>query len=131
MISSRVRSSAASILGIPAADLVVENVEVENGLRLRLAIQLSLKAPDHIGRLQAHRQSPRPCQFRKHTRSQGPFLGRRYQNLQPDRVIDPIGICTPGHQQWQDEMSDDGFGHQSQRFSGRGMLRLGPVCRGH
>jgi hypothetical protein len=40
-----------------AANLVVEHVEAEVGLRLRLAIELSLKAPDFIGRFKAHRQS--------------------------------------------------------------------------
>src|ERR1700730_779980 len=45
---------------------------------LRLTIQLSLKDPDDSRCLQAHRQSPSPCLLRKHTRSQGPFLRRRY-----------------------------------------------------
>ncbi len=61
-----------------AADLVVEHVEAEGGLRLRLTIQLSLKAPDLFGCFKAHRQSPSPHHRRKHTRSQGPFLRRRY-----------------------------------------------------
>jgi len=39
------------------ADLVVQHVEAEDRLRLRLAIELSLKAPDLIGRFKAHRQS--------------------------------------------------------------------------
>ena len=41
-----------------AADLVVEQVEAERRLRLRLAIQLPLKRPDLIRCCQAHRQSP-------------------------------------------------------------------------
>ena len=41
-----------------AADLVVEQVEAERRLRLRLAIQLPLKGPDLLGCCQAHRQSP-------------------------------------------------------------------------
>src|SRR6516225_2125027 len=40
---------------------------------LRLAIQLSLKGPDHSRCLQAYRQSPSPRHLRKRTRSQGPF----------------------------------------------------------
>jgi hypothetical protein len=43
---------------------------------LRLAIQLSLKNPDHSRCLQAHRQSPSPRLLRKRTRSQGPLLSR-------------------------------------------------------
>src|SRR4029077_5807553 len=43
---------------------------------LRLAIQLSLKDPDHSRCLQAHRQSPSPRHLRKRTRSQGPLLRR-------------------------------------------------------
>jgi hypothetical protein len=43
---------------ILAIDLVVEQVEAEGGLCLRLAIQLPLKASDLIGRFEAHRQSP-------------------------------------------------------------------------
>ena len=43
-----------------AANLVVEQIEAEGGLRLRLAIELSLKVPDPIGRFEAHRQSPLP-----------------------------------------------------------------------
>ncbi len=39
-------------------NLVVEQIEAEGRLRLRLAIQLSLKAPDRIRCCQAHRQSP-------------------------------------------------------------------------
>ena len=61
-----------------AADLVVEDVEAESGLRLRLAIELSLKGPDLFGRFEAHRQSPPPRHLRKRIRSQGPFLRRNY-----------------------------------------------------
>jgi hypothetical protein len=39
-------------------DLVVEQVEAVGGLRLRLAIELPLKAADLIRRCKAHRQSP-------------------------------------------------------------------------
>ena len=39
-------------------NLVVEQIEAEGRLRLRLAIQLSLKAPDRSRCCQAHRQSP-------------------------------------------------------------------------
>ena len=59
-------------------DLVVEEVEAEGRLRLRLAIQLPLQAPDLVGRFQAHRQSPPPRQRRKRARSQGPSLPRSY-----------------------------------------------------
>jgi hypothetical protein len=45
---------------------------------LRLTVQLSLKGPGHSRCLQAHRQSPSPRHLRKHTRSQGPLLRRRY-----------------------------------------------------
>src|SRR5689334_19821453 len=41
-----------------AIDLVVEQVEAELGLRLRLAVQLPLKSPDAFWCCQAHRQSP-------------------------------------------------------------------------
>src|SRR5262245_63546853 len=60
------------------ADLVVEHIEAEGGLRLRLAIELPLKAPDLLRCCQAHRQSPSPHHLRKRTRSQGPLLRRRY-----------------------------------------------------
>src|SRR3954454_2102130 len=43
---------------IRAMDLVVEQVEAEGRLRLRLAIKLPLESPDRFGCLQAHRQSP-------------------------------------------------------------------------
>src|ERR1700730_17996691 len=59
-----------------AADLVVEHVEAESGLRLRLAVQLSLQGPDLRRCYQAHRQSPSPHHLRKRTRSQGPLLRR-------------------------------------------------------
>ena len=59
-------------------DLVVEHVEAESRLRLRLAIQLPLKVPDLIWCYRAHRQSPSPRHLRKRTRSQGPLLRRHY-----------------------------------------------------
>ena len=61
-----------------AANLVVEHVEAEGRLRLRLAIELSLKGPDLLRCCQAHRQSPSPHHLRKRTRSQGPLLRRHY-----------------------------------------------------
>ena len=61
-----------------AADLVVEQIEAEGGLRLRLTIELPLKVSDLFGRFEAHRQSPHPHRLQKHTRSQGPFLRRSY-----------------------------------------------------
>ena len=48
------------------------------GLRLRLAIELSLKGLDLFRRCQAHRQSPSPRHRRKRARSQGPLLRRHY-----------------------------------------------------
>src|ERR1700677_2228062 len=45
---------------VRSKDLVVESVEAVGGLRLRLAIELPLKAADLIRRCKAHRQSPRP-----------------------------------------------------------------------
>src|SRR5215468_2490138 len=61
-----------------SADLVVKHVEAGGGLRLRLAIELSLKGLDLFRRCQAHRQSPSPHHRRKRTRSQGPLLRRHY-----------------------------------------------------
>src|SRR5579863_2816616 len=61
-----------------AANLVEQQVEAEVGLRLRLAIELSLKAPDLVGRFETHRQSPDPRRLRKHAGSQGPSLPRSY-----------------------------------------------------
>src|SRR6516162_472925 len=61
-----------------STDLVVEHVEAEGGLRLRLAIELPLKAPDLIWCCQAHHQSPSPHHLRKRTRRQGPSLDRHY-----------------------------------------------------
>ena len=78
----RARIGAGQRIGVPkdvvAADLVVEDVEAESGLRLRLTIELSLKVPDLFGRFEAHRQSPPPRRLRKRIRSQGPFLRRNY-----------------------------------------------------
>src|SRR4029078_969057 len=59
-----------------STNLVVEQVEAERRLRLRLTIQLSLKGPDRYRCCQAHRQSPSPHHLRKRTRSQGPLLRR-------------------------------------------------------
>src|SRR5450631_1298039 len=61
-----------------AANLVVEHIEAEGRLRLRLAIELPLKAPDLLRCCEAHRQSPSPHQLRKRTRSRGPLLHRHY-----------------------------------------------------
>src|SRR5262245_45549381 len=61
-----------------ATDLVVEHIEAEDRLRLRLAIELSLKGPDLVWCYRAHRQSPSPHHLRKRTRSQGPSLRRHY-----------------------------------------------------
>src|SRR5271169_4147094 len=61
-----------------AADLVVEQIEAEGGLRLGFAVELSLKVPDHIRRCQAHHQSPPPHHLQKRTRSRGPLLHRHY-----------------------------------------------------
>src|SRR5215813_8682903 len=66
------------VQNVLAADLVVEHVEAESRLRLRLAIQLPLKVPDLIWCYRAHRQSPSPRYLRKRTRSQGPLLRRHY-----------------------------------------------------
>ena len=60
-----------------ATNLVVEQVEAEGGLRLRLAIELPLKV--RIFQVlpgSSPITSPRP--LRKRTRSQGPFLHRHY-----------------------------------------------------
>src|SRR5208337_1000949 len=46
-----------------AADLVVEQIEAESGLRLRFAIELSLQVPDLVGRCKAYRQSPLLASF--------------------------------------------------------------------
>src|ERR1700738_467802 len=59
-----------------AVNLVVEQVEAEGRLRLRLTVQLSLKGPDRCRCCQAHRQSPSPRHLRKRTRRQGPFPRR-------------------------------------------------------
>ena len=61
-----------------AANLVVEHVEAKGRLRLRLAVELPLKAPDRLRCCEAHRQSPSPHHLRKRTRSQGPLLRQRY-----------------------------------------------------
>src|SRR4051794_12149719 len=78
----RTRVGAGERVGVAqdvrALDLVVEQVEAEGRLRLRLEIQLSLEGPDPFGCLQARHQSPHPRRRRKHARSQGPSLRRRY-----------------------------------------------------
>ena len=56
-----------------AVDLVVEQVEAEGRLRLRLAIQLPLKGPDLLGCCQAHRQSPSSSPSSKAHQKSGPF----------------------------------------------------------
>jgi len=60
----RTRIGACQRIGVVknvlAANLVVEQIEAVSRLRLRLAIKLSLKAPDLVGRCEAHRQSPFP-----------------------------------------------------------------------
>src|SRR4029077_6443265 len=74
------RILASQLIGmtqdILSANLVVEHVEAEGGRRLRLAIQLPLKAPDLFRCYEAHHQSPSPHHLRKRTRSQGPLLRR-------------------------------------------------------
>ena len=58
----RSRIGAAKRIGVGQnvrpPHLVVELIEAEGRLRLRLEIKLPLKRPDLIGRCQAHRQSP-------------------------------------------------------------------------
>jgi hypothetical protein len=70
--------SVGVVQDVIPTDLVVEHVEAESGLRLRLPIELSLKGPDLLRCSEAHRQSPHPHHRRKHTRSQGPLLRRHY-----------------------------------------------------
>src|SRR5262245_34044291 len=78
----RTRIDAREPIGVVqdvlAADLVVEQIEAEGGLRLRFAVELSLKAPDLIRRCQAHHQSPSAHHLQKRTRSRGPLLPRHY-----------------------------------------------------
>jgi len=90
---------AVERLIVLAANLVVEQIEAEGGLRLRLAVELSLKGPDLVGRFKAHRQSPSPRHLRKHARSQGPSLHRSYPASTvlrpcptPARSIDAIDV---------------------------------------
>src|ERR1700692_3087874 len=61
-----------------ATDLVVEQIEAEDGLRLGFAVELSLKVPDLIRRCQVHHQSPSPHHLQKRARSRGPLLHRHY-----------------------------------------------------
>src|SRR5262249_33888135 len=76
--SRRSRIGAGQRIGMAQdvfpVNLVVEQVEAERRLGLRLTIQLSLKGLDRYRCCQAHRQSPSPPHLRKHTRSQGPLL---------------------------------------------------------
>src|SRR5262249_8995892 len=76
--SRRSRIGAGQRIGMAQdvfpVNLVVEQVEAEGRLRLRLTVQLSLKGPDRDRCCQAHRQSPSPHHLRKRTRSQGPLL---------------------------------------------------------
>src|SRR5258707_15196931 len=78
----RPRIRASEPIGVDqdvlAIDLVVEQIEAEGGLRLRFAVELSLKAPDLIRRCQAHHQSPSPHHLQKRTRSRGSLLSRHY-----------------------------------------------------
>ena len=79
-----------------AINLVVEQVEAEGRLRLRLAIQLSLKGPDLFRCCEAHRQSPSPPHLRKRTRSQGPLLRRHYPAstlLRPCPIPAMAAVC--------------------------------------
>src|ERR1700686_2313543 len=76
------RISASEPIGVDqdvlATDLVVEQIEAEGGLRLRFAVELSLKVPDLIRRCKVHHQSPSPHHLQKRTRSRGPLLRRHY-----------------------------------------------------
>src|SRR5262245_35755875 len=56
-----------------ATDLVVERIEAESRLRLRLAVELPLKVPDLIWCYWAHRQSPSPSPSSKAHQKSGPF----------------------------------------------------------
>src|ERR1700674_4877051 len=78
--SARIRASqpVGMAKDVFTTNLVVEHVEAKGGLRLRLAIELSLKGPDLLRCYQAHHQSPSPHHLQKRTRSQGPFLHRHY-----------------------------------------------------
>src|SRR5271166_5613619 len=87
------RIGAGQRIGVPkvviAADLVVEDVEAESGLRLRLTIELSLKVPDLFGRFEAHRQSPPPRRLRK--RSEARALSSA-GITRPHRSYDPVRL---------------------------------------
>src|ERR1700722_15480167 len=73
--SARKPANHADVL---ATDLVVEQIEAEDGLRLGFAVELSLKVPDLIRRCQVHHQSPSPRHLQKRARSRGPLLPRHY-----------------------------------------------------
>src|SRR5262249_2021153 len=72
------RIESGQRIGVPqnvlAVNLVVEQVEAEGRLRLRLTVQLSPKGPDRDRCCQAHRQSPSPRHLTKHDRSLVPPL---------------------------------------------------------
>src|SRR5882757_5151505 len=75
-----------------STDLVVEQVEAEGGLCLRLAIQLPLKAPDPFRCFKAHRQSPDPHPLPQRSRSQGPSL---HQSYPASSVLRPCPTPAP------------------------------------
>ena len=60
------------------ANLVVEQIEAEGGLSLRLAIELPLKALILSGVSRLITNHPHPRHLRKRARSQEPFLRRNY-----------------------------------------------------
>jgi hypothetical protein len=106
----RARIGASQRIGVAknvlAANLVVEQLETEGGVRLRLAIELPLKVSDLVGRFEAHSQSPPPRHLRKRTRSQGPFLRRNYPASPvirpcptPARKVGAHGDVAPAHVQ--------------------------------
>src|SRR5215813_8220806 len=77
-----------------ATNLVVERIEAEGRLRLRLAVELSLKVPDLIRCYWAHRQSPSPRHLRKRTRSQGPLLRQNYPASTLQRPCPPPAVAA-------------------------------------
>jgi hypothetical protein len=82
----RTRIGAGQRIGMAknvlATDLVVEQIEAESGLRLRLTIELSLKVPELFGRFQAFGQSP---------------LLTIFKNAPEVRALSSAGITRP---QW-------------------------------
>src|SRR6516225_483775 len=93
--SRRSRIGAGQRIGMAQdvfpVNLVVEQVEAERRLGLRLTIQLSLKGLDRYRCCQAHRQSPSPHHLRKHTRSHLCSTGI----AQLQRSYDPVRL-PPG-----------------------------------